>query len=82
MRALSIGFTMSLANYTTGNSPARAHSRGPDVFWNSGNKPHVRSRAYVKFKSPEYLVAFSNAFDGHTFTDSKGTPISPREEQS
>ena len=42
----------------------------------SGNKPNIRSRAYAKFKSLEYLAAFHKAFNGHVFTDSKGSPIS------
>ena len=39
----------------------------------SGNKPSVRSRAYARFKSVDSLATFHKAFNGHTFTDSKGT---------
>jgi regulator of nonsense transcripts 3 len=34
----------------------------------------VRSRAYVRFKTADDLVVFHRVFNGHIFTDSKGTP--------
>ena len=37
-----------------------------------GNKPNVRSRAYAKFRNIDALATFHRAFNGHTFTDSKG----------
>ena len=37
-----------------------------------GNKPNVRSRAYAKFRHIDALATFHRAFNGHTFTDSRG----------
>jgi len=42
----------------------------------SANKPNVRSRAYVRFKNLDLLAIFHRNFNGHIFTDSKGTTIS------
>ncbi|KAI8805010.1 Smg-4/UPF3 family-domain-containing protein [Cladochytrium replicatum] len=35
-------------------------------------KESLLSRAYLNFKSPETLIEFFNAYDGHLFVDSKG----------
>ena len=39
------------------------------------NKENIPSRAYIAFKSPEKLSAFSQAYDGHTFRDKAGMLI-------
>ena len=39
------------------------------------NKESIPSRAYIAFKSPEKLSAFSQAYDGHTFRDKAGMLI-------
>ena len=68
MKLLLIGTTMSAANFMSGTT-----LKLPKVFISSGNKPNIKSRAYARFKTIDALGAFHKAFNGHIFTDSKGT---------
>lgn len=34
--------------------------------------PHLFSRAYINFKSPEDILLFRDRFDGYVFIDNKG----------
>ncbi len=34
--------------------------------------PHLFSRAYINFKTPEDILLFRDRFDGYVFIDNKG----------
>jgi Smg-4/UPF3 family len=36
------------------------------------NKENVHSRAYIAFKTEEYVAKFSREYDGHIFKDKAG----------
>jgi hypothetical protein len=40
------------------------------------NKEDVHSRAYIAFKTEEYVAKFSREYDGHIFKDKAGIILS------